>query len=84
MDFEVEEPIHAVRGSILQEGRIFTLSNFDKFYMVSAILNTTNIMTLFISPLSSTFSTIFQYEGGTMTAVETGSKTMILEIFPRR
>ena len=42
--------MHAVRGRILQEGKIFTLSEFDKFYMVLAILDATNAMELSISP----------------------------------
>lgn len=49
-NFEVEEAMHVVRGNILQEGQIFTLSNFDEFYMVSALLDATNTIALSISP----------------------------------
>ena len=49
-DFKPKEAVHVAQGNILQEGRIFTLSNFDKFYMVSALLDATNAMALSISP----------------------------------
>ena len=42
--------MHAVRGNILQDGRIFTLSDLDKFYMVLALIDATNAMALSISP----------------------------------
>ena len=42
--------MHAVRGNILQEDRIFTLSDFDKFYKVSALLDAMNAMEFFVSP----------------------------------
>jgi len=42
--------VHAVLSSVLQEGRIFTLLDFDKFYMVSALLDATNAIKLSISP----------------------------------
>ena len=42
--------MHAVQGRILQEGRNFTLSEFDKFYIVSALLDATNAMALSVSP----------------------------------
>jgi len=45
-----EEARHRVRGRILLEGRIFTLSKFDKFYMVSTLLDTKNAIALFVSP----------------------------------
>lgn len=43
------EAVHIVEGKILQEGRIFTLLEFDKFYIVSTPLDTMNIMVLSVS-----------------------------------
>lgn len=43
--------MHGIRGGILQEGRIFTLLEFGKFYMVSTLLNAMKTMVMFVSPL---------------------------------
>ena len=47
--FEVEEVVHVVRGDVLQEGQISTLSDLEKFYMASALLDAMNAMALSVS-----------------------------------
>ena len=68
----------------MQEGQISTLSDFDKFYMVSTLLDTMNAMALSVSPSEFYIFFHIQCEDGTMVAAKTGSETMSLEIFPRR
>lgn len=54
----------------MQEGKISTLSDFDKFYMDSTPLVATNTMALSVSP----FLVIFQNVRGTMIAAKQGAE----------